>query len=148
MEDKRKQHALKVIDEALERLSNGVDPLSELKPPPGCHVCAGNVKGTHHFLCRKRALEPTGPERPLRTFVFYKLGSAWREHLYNKSTSTSAVSVCPSPALTLLKPRSVARSRTSRPLNAIRICYSSDSYASSFLVQLFLFLAAGTGRRG
>lgn len=115
IEDKRKQHALKVIDEALERLSNGIDPLSELKPPPNCKVCAGNVHGVHHFLCRKRINEPSGPERPLRTFIFYKLGSAWREHLYKESTSNSAVSACPLPALTLLNARSIVHAAS--PLN-------------------------------
>ena len=54
MEDKRKTQALKHIGEALEKLRIWVDPLSGLTPPPDCRVCAGNVKGTHHFLCRKR----------------------------------------------------------------------------------------------
>ena len=94
--EERKHDALKAADEALARLASNIDPLSELMPPPGCKVCAGNVKGTHHFLCRKRSLMPSGPERVLRSLVMNKLGVAWREHLYQQSNaSNTAVSAYP-----------------------------------------------------
>ena len=89
MSDSRKAHALKVIGEAVEKLRTGIDPLSGLNPPPGCNVCAGNVKGTHHFMCRKRSLEPSGAERGVRTFCMNKLAAAWREKLYAEASEAS-----------------------------------------------------------
>ena len=111
MEDKRKTQALKHIGEALEKLRSGVDPLSGLTPPPDCRVCAGNVKGTHHFLCRKRVLEPGATERPVRTFVLNKLQKAWREQLYAAKDDSESVRAAPPAALlrSALRPPCVAR---------------------------------------
>ena len=121
--EERKQHALRAADEALSRLQNNVDPLSDLMPPPGCKVCAGNVKGTHHFLCRKRSLMPSGPERSLRSVVMSKLGAAWRELLYEESDASNPAVSAYSLRAPPLNPRSYAFARTPAPLNAHMYMY-------------------------
>ena len=107
--DERKAAALKEISEALEKLRAGVDPLSGLNPPPKCFVCAGNRKGTHLFLCQSRRMQPSGPERALRSSVINKLSSAWRKYLYAKQASSSSVRALPAIAPSKTSPRLRAR---------------------------------------
>ena len=94
LDSRRKSHACKVIQHACERLNDGNNPLDGLRPPPSCAACAGNVHGTHHFLCLGRKLEPGAIERKVRQVVLTKLGSAWRKHQYEVQSVSARCSKC------------------------------------------------------
>ena len=74
----RQRHACRTIDEACAKLDRGVHPLEGLKPPPTCAPCGGSKGGTHHFLCQKRVLQPSAPEKGVRASIVSKFQAAWR----------------------------------------------------------------------
>ena len=62
--------------DAVDKLTNNLHPLGDLKPPPGCVACAGSHR-PHHFLCLQRIAPSNGNEKSLRNRVMAALRAAW-----------------------------------------------------------------------